>query len=106
MVIFTTLLEKTRTDDIIHHVRQKVLERREVQDKRRIVVKCWVPRCVGDARYLKAHAYYDHISFIFDERLDLNRQRKKCCETTVMHSNRRTDGYSEDQWNYMNWWHL
>lgn len=78
MIISTTTVKKTKTDDIVHQVRQKVEERREVKDKRRERhkgFKCWVPGCVGDAKYLKAHAYYDHLPSIFDERLESSDER-------------------------------
>ena len=34
------------------------------------MTRCWVPGCTADVRYLKAHACYDHLPSIFDERLD------------------------------------
>ena len=78
LIISTSMLKKTRTDDIVSQVRQKVVERREIEVKRRDrrrSHKCWVPGCVGDARYLKAHACYDHIPSIIDERLEPTDER-------------------------------
>ena len=78
LIISTSMLKKTRTDDIVSQVRQKFGERREIEVKRRDrrrSQKCWVPGCVGDTRYLKAHACYDHIPSIFDERLEPTDER-------------------------------
>ena len=58
--------------DLIHQVQQKVTERRdtEAKEQKKKMTRCWVPRCTADAKYLKAHACYDHLPSIFDERLD------------------------------------
>ena len=72
LVISTSVLKKTRTEDIVSQVRQKADEGREIEvmkREKRPVQRCWVPGCTGDSKYLKAHAYYDHIPSIFDERL-------------------------------------
>ena len=78
LIISISMLKKTGTDDIVSQVRQKVGERREIQVKwrdRRRNQKCWVSGCVGDARYLKAHACYHHIPSVFDERLEPTGER-------------------------------
>ena len=84
LIISTSMLKKTRTDYIVsqvRQVRQKVGERREIEVKRRDRrrnQKCWAPGYVSDARYLKAHACYDHIPSIFDERLEPTDERVLC----------------------------
>lgn len=52
-------------------VPQEVSERQdpEVRKKRSNAI-CWVPGCMGPARYLKAHAFFEHLPSIFDERLE------------------------------------
>lgn len=77
LIISTSVLKKARTEEIVSQVRQKVVDRRESKEKkeRRKSQKCWVPGCTADARYMKAHACYDHLPAIFDERFDPSDER-------------------------------
>lgn len=79
LVISTSLLTKTKMDDIIQTVQQKVKERRNPEVKKpKKMIRCWVPGCTGDARYTKAHAFYDHLPSIFDERLEPTSEEVLC----------------------------
>lgn len=79
LVISTSFLTKTKMDDIIQTVQQKVKERRHPEVKKpKKMIRCWVPGCIGDARYSKAHAFYDHLPSIFDERLEPTSEEVLC----------------------------
>ena len=86
LIISQSFLKQAKTDDIIQSVQQKVKERRhpEVKKLKKRIVRCWVPGCTGDARYLKAHACYDHIPAIFDERLEPSDERVLCCRRNAL----------------------
>ena len=62
LVISTSFVKKIKTEDLIQ-IRQKVTERRDTEAKKqkKKMTRCWVPVCTADARYLKAHACYDHL---------------------------------------------
>ena len=81
-----SFLKQAKTDDIIQSVQQKVKEHRHPEAKKlkKRIVRCWVPGCTGNARYLKAHACYDHIPAIFDERLEPSDERVLCCRRNAL----------------------
>ena len=77
LVISTTTLKKAKTPDLLLQVRKQSEERRERECSRRARrdQQCWVPGCVGPAKYLKAHAFFEHIPSVFDERLPPSDER-------------------------------
>lgn len=80
MVVSTGILVKASRDELIQNVHQGVTERRETEvgKQKKRNSRCWVPGCTADARYLKAHAFYDHLPSIFDERLEPSDERILC----------------------------
>ena len=71
LVISTSVLKKVKTDELVIQIRQKIGKNQEIEKrKRHTSQECWVPGCSGEAKYLKAHAFYLHTPTIFDEGLD------------------------------------
>ena len=66
-------MKKARTDATASQLRPNVDDSGDKQKQkrqRRVFHNCWIPGCDGEAKYLKVHAFINHLPTIFDERLD------------------------------------
>ena len=79
LVISTFVLKKVKTYELVSQICQKIGKNQEKEKRKRDThsssQECWVPGCSGEAKYLKAHAFYFHIPTIFDERLEPSDER-------------------------------
>ncbi|KAH3787385.1 hypothetical protein DPMN_165509 [Dreissena polymorpha] len=53
--------KRVKTSDLLAHAKEKAEERRVGEKKRRnrgMEKTCWVPGCMEEAKYLKAHALF------------------------------------------------
>ena len=78
LVISTSVLKKARTDASASQLRPNVDDSGDKQKQKRLKCvfhNCWIPGCDGEAKYLKVHAFINHLPTIFNERLNPTDER-------------------------------